>query len=62
MPIIQVENLKKEYKINIKDEGVKGAIINVFHPKYEIKEAVKSINFSIEEGEMVGYIGANGAG
>lgn len=62
MPIIQVENLKKEYKINIKGEGLKGAIANVFHPKFETKEAVKGVSFAIEEGEMVGYIGANGAG
>jgi len=39
-----------------------GAILNLFCPKYEIKEAVTGVNFDIEEGEMVGYIGANGAG
>lgn len=62
MAIINVENLKKEYKINVKKEGVTGAILSLFNPKYEIKEAVKGVNFNIEEGEMVGYIGANGAG
>ena len=62
MSIINVENLKKEYKINVKKEGLAGAILSLFNPKYEIKEAVKGINFDIEEGEMVGYIGANGAG
>ena len=62
MPVIEVENLKKEYKINVKEEGLRGAVLNLFHPKYEIKQAVKGVNFSIEEGEMVGYIGANGAG
>jgi len=62
MAIINVENLKKEYKINVKKEGLAGAILSLFNPKYEIKEAVKGINFDIEEGEMVGYIGANGAG
>lgn len=62
MPIINVENLKKEYKVTVKKEGLTGAILSFFHPKHEIKEAVKGINFNIEEGEMVGYIGANGAG
>lgn len=62
MPIISVENLKKEYKINVKKEGLTGAVLSLFNPKYEIKEAVKGVNFNIEEGEMVGYIGANGAG
>lgn len=62
MPIIEVKNLRKEYRINEKKEGLRGAIINVFRPKYKTKIAVDNINFSIEEGEMVGYIGPNGAG
>lgn len=62
MAIINVENLKKEYKITVKKEGLSGAILSLFNPKFEIKEAVKGVNFDIEEGEMVGYIGANGAG
>lgn len=60
--IIEVENLKKVYKINKKEEGVLGAVKNLFNPKYEYKEAVKDITFSIKKGELVGYIGANGAG
>ena len=62
MPIIEVENLRKEYKINERGEGLKGAIVNLFNPKYVTKVAVNNINFSIDQGEMVGYIGANGAG
>ena len=62
MSLIQVENLVKEYRINIKKEGLSGAILNLFSPKYKINTAVNKISFSIERGESVGYIGANGAG
>jgi ABC-2 type transport system ATP-binding protein len=62
MAIINVENLKKEYKISVKKEGLMGAFLSLFNPKFVIKEAVKEVSFNIEKGEMVGYIGANGAG
>ena len=62
MAIINVENLRKEYKISVKKEGLAGSILSLFNPKFEIKKAVKGVSFQIEKGEMVGYIGANGAG
>ncbi len=60
--MITVENLKKEYKLVKRDPGLKGAVKSLFNRKYETKHAVKGINFTIEQGETVGYIGANGAG
>ncbi|PLR96053.1 ABC transporter ATP-binding protein [Bacillus sp. T33-2] len=60
--MITVENLHKEYQLVKRDPGLKGAVKSLFHRKYEIKQAVKGVNFSIEQGETVGYIGANGAG
>lgn len=62
MPIIEVKNLEKIYKTADKEPGMIGYIKNLFHPKYKEFKAVKKINFSIEEGELVGYIGENGAG
>lgn len=60
--MIEVKDLKKEFKKPIRGEGITGMVKTLFSRKYEIKEAVKGINFTIKEGEMVGYIGSNGAG
>ena len=60
--MIKVENLVKTYKIIEKEEGLIGYFKNLFHPKYKEFMAVQGINFEIKEGELVGYIGENGAG
>lgn len=60
--MIRVENLTKEFKSNKKYPGFKGAIKSFFSNEYTIKKAVDSISFEINDGEIVGYIGANGAG
>lgn len=62
MSLIEVNNLTKTYKIIKKEDGLIGYFKNLIRPKYEEFKAVKNINFNIEEGELVGYIGENGAG
>ena len=62
MPFIEVKDLCKEYQILQRQNGFGGYIQSLFHPVYVCKKAVKNINFSIEKGESVGYIGMNGAG
>ncbi len=62
MSFIEVRNLCKDYKIKIVEPGLAGAFKSLFRGKYKVKEAVKNIDFNIEEGEIVGYIGPNGAG
>jgi ABC-2 type transport system ATP-binding protein len=62
MSIIQVNDLTKIFRINQKDQGLRGAVKALVRPRHIDKVAVDRINFNIEPGEMVGYIGVNGAG
>ena len=42
--------------------GLKGAIKGLFSREKVVKRAVEDISFTIQDGEIVGYIGSNGAG
>ncbi|BBA78844.1 ABC transporter ATP-binding protein [cyanobacterium endosymbiont of Rhopalodia gibberula] len=59
---IIVENLGKTYSIPVKKPGIKGTLSHFFNRTYRQVEAVKDISFTIEPGEIVGFLGANGAG
>ena len=60
--MIYVENVSKEFKKVIKDSGLKGSVKSLFNRKYEVVKAVDNISFHVPEGEILGFIGANGAG
>ena len=62
MSQIEFENVTKKFKIANIEKGTFGTIKSLFHRKYIEKKAVDDISFNIEKGEIVGYIGANGAG
>ncbi len=61
-PLIRVENLCKDYQVTRRREGVWGGVVDLVKPRREILRAVDDVSFEIPAGEMVGYIGANGAG
>lgn len=60
--IISVKNISKIYDILKKEPGLIGSIKTLVSRKYEKKIAVDNINFSIQEGDCIGFIGPNGAG
>lgn len=62
MNIISVKNLSKTFKKPRRKEGLRGMVRSLFSREYDEVKAVDGISFDIEQGEIVGYIGANGAG
>ena len=60
--VIEVNHVSKKFVTNKKYPGLKGAIKGLFSREKEEKVAVDDVTFSIKEGEIVGYIGSNGAG
>ncbi|MEO0540579.1 MAG: ATP-binding cassette domain-containing protein [Cyanobacteria bacterium P01_A01_bin.105] len=62
MTLISVNRLSKVYPVAIKSPGLKGTLRHFFRRQYRQVEAVKSVSFSVESGEVVGFLGANGAG
>jgi ABC-2 type transport system ATP-binding protein len=60
--MIRVENLTKEFIKYEKEPGLVGMLKGFFNAKKTITKAVDGISFEVEQGEIVGYIGANGAG
>ena len=60
--IIDVKNLSKTFDISTKEPGLKGTIKHFFNRQTKSLKVIKNINFRINKGEIVGFLGANGAG
>lgn len=60
--MIEVRNLCKEYKVSEKGKGLGGTIKALFKSEKKIIKAVDGLDFSVKNGEIVGFIGPNGSG
>jgi ABC-2 type transport system ATP-binding protein len=59
---IAVQALSKTYRVPVREEGLGAAFKSLLHREYRQIAAVQDVSFQIEPGEMVGLLGANGAG
>lgn len=60
--MIEVNDLTKVFKKPVRGSGLSGMVKTLFSRKYDEVRAVDGISFTVPDGEIVGYIGANGAG
>jgi ABC-2 type transport system ATP-binding protein len=59
---IDVRGLSRAFKIHKSRPGLLGAFRDLLTREYQTVEAVKEIDLQVAAGEVVGYIGENGAG
>jgi ABC-2 type transport system ATP-binding protein len=61
-PTIEVTGLSKHYKVPVREAGLKAATRSLFKRTYNTVKAVDGISFTIQPGEVVGFLGPTGAG
>lgn len=62
MPIIEVRQLTKSYRVYKKREGLGESIRGLFRREYKEVPAVRGIDLDVQQGEFVAFLGPNGAG
>lgn len=61
--IVEVKNISKQFKVTKRENGnILNALKSIYSKEYDIIDAVKNVDFAIEQGEIRGLIGPNGAG
>ena len=64
-PVIEVKNISKHFKLpHERKNSLKQHFVGLFSKKlgYEKFEALKNINFTVNEGDFFGIVGRNGSG
>ena len=61
-PSIVVDKLTKTFSVPEKEPGLAGSLRALIKRRFRDVHAVEEMSFTIEPGELVGFLGANGAG
>ena len=61
-PIIQVSGLCKEFRVPVRESGLRAALKSLYDRRTRTVRAVADVSFALEQGETVGFLGPNGAG
>ncbi|MDW4901637.1 ATP-binding cassette domain-containing protein [Streptomyces californicus] len=62
MPVIEVRDLVKDFRRPRARTGRFSTLRTLFSRQYDTVHAVSGVSFTVERGDVVGYIGSNGAG
>ena len=60
--MIEMKGISKTYRVRRREAGLGNAVRSLFSQEYTEIPALKSMSFTIPDGQIVGYIGPNGAG
>ena len=62
MAAIEVTDLRKTFQVRRKAAGLAAGLRGLFRPTTDIVEALRGISFTMDDGEILGFVGPNGAG
>jgi ABC-2 type transport system ATP-binding protein len=59
---VEARGLSKTFVTRVRPEGLKASLRSLVKPEKRTIDAVKSVDFEVDEGEIVAFLGPNGAG